>query len=337
MLTRRSSSNCRPSLTSTRSRNPVQKLAVGAYVPSFLKITARDIEQWVDGNLEARSHLPVLLRKLVNSTGQDLRLVDFPGYDNAEKKGWDGRVDAGAATPWIPIGKSGWEFGCNEDPKQKADEDYAARVKAIPAAERAELNFVFVTPRKWNGKDKWLKEKQAIGDWKSVRAYDASDLEQWLEQSLQAQGWLSEKMGSPPEGVHSLDERWHAWASVTDPELPKEIFAPSVEHFKSTVKNWIENSAPSPLIVCGDSKLEALAFLYCLFDDEEPAFKNFRDRVLVFSSAKALRTLTTASPAFLPVVFTDEAERELGSSIQEPTYDNRSSEKYRRSRTHHCA
>src|SRR5713226_5119282 len=41
----------------------VQKLAVGAYVPSFLKITARDIEQWVNGNLEARSHLPVLLRK----------------------------------------------------------------------------------------------------------------------------------------------------------------------------------------------------------------------------------------------------------------------------------
>jgi hypothetical protein len=53
----------------------------------------------------------VLLRKLVNSTGQDLSLVDFPGYDQAEKKGWDGSVDAGAATPWIPMGKSGWEFG----------------------------------------------------------------------------------------------------------------------------------------------------------------------------------------------------------------------------------
>ena len=56
----------------------VQKLAVGAYVPSFLKITARDIEQWVDGNLEARSHLPVLLRKLVNSTGQDSQTRGLP-------------------------------------------------------------------------------------------------------------------------------------------------------------------------------------------------------------------------------------------------------------------
>jgi hypothetical protein len=174
-----------------------------------------------------------------------------------------------------------------------------------------------VTPRNWSGKGKWLQEKQAIGDWKSVRVYDASDLEQWLEQSLQAQGWLSEKIGSPSEGVHSLDEQWHAWASVTDPELSKEIFAPSVEHFKSKVKkDWIANPTPSPLIVCGGSKLEALAFLYCLFEDEEPAFKNFRDSVLVFSSAKALRRLTTASPAFLPVVFTDEAERELGAAYK---------------------
>jgi len=85
-----------------QQRSLGQTLAVRAYVPSFMKITARDLEQWVDGNLEARSNLPVLLRKLVNSTGQELSFVDFPGYDNAEKKGWDGRVDAGAATPWIP-------------------------------------------------------------------------------------------------------------------------------------------------------------------------------------------------------------------------------------------
>ena len=89
-----------------------------------------------------------------------------------------------------------------------------------------------------------------------------------------------------------------------------------MEHFKTTVKNWIENPPSSPLIVCGDSKLEALAFLYCMFEDEEPAIKNSKDRFLVFSSAKALQKLTTASPAFLPIVFTDEAERELGGAYK---------------------
>jgi addiction module HigA family antidote len=299
-----------------QQRAVAPNLAVGAYVPSLLKITAKDIESWADGNLEARSLLSVLLRKLVNSTGPDLSLVDFPGYDQAEKKGWDGRVDAGAATPWIPIGKSGWEFGCNEDPKQKADKDYPARVKAIPPNERAEVNFVFVTPRNWNGKDKWRKGKEALGEWKSVRAYDASDLEQWLEQSLQAQGWLSEKMGAPAEGVHSLDRQWQEWAAVTDPELSKELFAPSVERFKSSVKPWIENPPSSPLIVCGDSKLEALAFVHCLFESEEPAFNKVKDRLLVFSSATALRKLTTASPTFLPIVFSDEVEQELGGAYK---------------------
>jgi addiction module HigA family antidote len=297
-------------------RTQEQGLAVRAYVPSFMKITARDIEQWVDGNLDARSRLPVLLRKLVHSTGQGLSHVDFPAYDNAERKGWDGRVDAAAATPWIPLGKSGWEFGCSEDPRQKAEGDYAARVTDIPGTERADTHFIFVTPRKWNGKDKWVKERQALGDWKSVRAYDASDLEQWLEQSISAQGWLAEQMGSPDAGAHSLDQQWHTWASVTDPELPRGLFAPSVEAFKAKVKKWLENEPSSPLIVCADSRIEALAFLSCLFQAEDFASAGYKDRVVVFSSADTLRKLLSSSSAFIPVVFTEEAERELGGAHQ---------------------
>jgi len=297
-----------------QTRTQEQSLAVRAYVPSFLKITARDIEQWVDGNLDARSRLPVLLRKLIHSTGHGLSHVDFPGYDNAERKGWDGRVDAAAATPWIPLGESGWEFGCNADPRQKAEGDYTARVADIPADERADIDFVFVTPRKWNGKDKWATEKQALGDWKSVRAYDASDLEQWLEQSISAQGWLAEQMGSPDAGAHSLDQQWHAWASVTAPDLPRELFAPSVEAFKAKVKTWLENEPSSPLIVCADSRLEALAFLSCLFDSGDFAGAGYKDRVVAFSSADTLRRLLSSSSAFIPVVFTEEAERELGGT-----------------------
>lgn len=291
-----------------------RSLAARAYVPSFLKITATDIEQWADGNLEARSRLPVLLRQLVHSTGQGLSHVDFPGYDSAERKGWDGRVDAGTATPWIPLGQSGWEFGCNADPRQKAEGDYAARVGDIPAHERADIHFVFVTPRKWNAKDKWAKEKQALGDWKSVRAYDASDLEQWLEQSIPAQGWMAEQMGSPDAGAHSLDEQWHRWASATDPELPRELFAPSVERHKDTLKSWLEKSPSSPLIVCADSRIEALAFLSCLFDSGDLAPAGYKDRVVVFSSADSLRKLLSSSSMFIPVVFTEDAERELGGA-----------------------
>ncbi len=299
-----------------QQRAMAPKLAIGAYVPPFLKITAKQIETWATGNLEARSLLAVLLRKLVNSTGQGLTLVDFPGYDEAERKGWDGRVDADGATQWIPDGQSGWEFGCNEDPKRKADKDYAARVKAIQPTERAGMHFVFVTPQIWDGKEKWGKEKEALGEWKSVRVYDASDIEQWLEQSLHAQRWLSEKIGIPYDGVFSLEERWQAWASVTEPELSKELFAPSVEHFKKTVENWIANQSPSPLIISGDSKIEVIAFLHCMFETPKEAFTNLKDKMLVFSSGQTLRKLSSTAPAFVPIVFSDEAEREVGGNFK---------------------
>jgi addiction module HigA family antidote len=296
----------------SHARTQEQGLAVRAYVPAFLKITARDIGQWVDGNLEVRSTLPVLLRKLVHSTGQGLSLVDFPGYDNAEQKGWDGRVDAAAATPWIPPGQSGWEFGTDSEPRQKAERDYVARVTGIPSAERAEMHFVFVTPRKWNTKEKWLKEKQALGDWKSVRAYDTSDLEQWLEQSISAQGWLAEQMGSPDAGAHSLDQQWQAWASVTTPELPKELFTPSIETHRKKIKSWLDKEPSAPLIVCADSRMEALAFLCCVFESEDFAAGGYKDRVVVFSLPDTLRKLLSSSSTFIPVVFNEDTERELG-------------------------
>ncbi len=129
------------------------------------------------------------------------------------------------ATEWIPDGQSGWEFGCNEDPKKKADKDYTARVKAIQPTERAGMHFVFVTPHAWDDKVKWRKGKEALGEWKSIRVYDASDIEQWLEQSLHAQRWLSEKIDISYDGVFSLEERWQAWASVTEPELSKDLYS----------------------------------------------------------------------------------------------------------------
>ena len=149
---------------------------------------------------------------------------------------------------------------------------------------------------------------------KSVRF---KHLEQWIEQSIPAQGWLAEQMGSLDAGAHSLDEQWKRWASATDPELPKLLFAPSVENHKDTLKLWIERAPSSPLIVCADSKAEALAFLFCILDCDEFKAAGYKDRVVVFSSGQTLRKLVSSSSRFIPVVFTDEAEYELGGSYRD--------------------
>ena len=285
---------------------------VGAYVPDFLTIEGRRIAAWADGNIEARKLLPVLLRKLIHSTGRDLRHVDFPGYDNAERRGWDGWIEADTATPWIPEGNSGWEFGTNKDPRSKAEDDYVARVASVPAAERAERSFVFVTPHNWPRKTEWVESKRATGDWKEVRALDASDLEQWLEQSISAPMWFAEKLDMLPEEFQTLDACRRRWAEASEPAMKPAIFEPSLAAYRDVFKEWLEKPSDRPFTVAADSREEALAFLSCMFE-EDGIDTHWRDLAAVFESARTLRKLVASNAPFLPIVHTDEAERELAA------------------------
>ncbi|NMU71543.1 hypothetical protein HKA89_22580, partial [Vibrio parahaemolyticus] len=121
---------------------------------------ANDIEYWASNNISARTRLPVFLRILINSTGQQLTKVDFPGNDDGERAGWDGFVISDEGSPWIPKGKSGWEFGVTGNVKGKADGDFDKSVKATSDSDRADMTFVFVTPRRWSGKANWVEAKK---------------------------------------------------------------------------------------------------------------------------------------------------------------------------------
>ena len=281
-------------------------------VPAFLTITARQIHDWAENNIEARHLLPVLLRKLVHSTGHELRQVDFPGYDNAERKGWDGMIETTATTPWIPEGKSCWEFGTSTNPSSKAENDYRARLESVSADERAECTFVFVTSRNWPGKTEWAKSKQATGNWKAVRVFDASDLEQWLEESIPAQMWLAEHLTIPVNTLETLDRCWQHWAQASEPKMVSSIFEPSVSAHRKRFTRWLNNPSERLFVVAADSREEALAFLACLFQDDIIESK-WGDLAAVFKSAETLRTLAASSSRFIPIVYTDEVERELAA------------------------
>jgi len=290
-------------------REEGKELAVRAFVPQFLTIKARQIEAWADTSIDARSHLPVLLRKLVHSTANDLQHVDFPGYDNAQRKGSDGVVEAGSATPWVPQGTSYWEFSTEGSPGAKAESDYKARLGSVELAERKKGTFVFATPRNWPGKSAWVKRKTEAGDWKAVRALDASDLEQWLEQSVPAQIWLAEQLALPVTGFETLEQAWRRWANVTEPHLTREILAPAIAAYLRDFKSWLEKPSDRPFVIAADSRDEALAFLACLFDDED--LRPYKDQSAVFTSPATLRSLLGSSVSFIPIVHSVDAEREL--------------------------
>lgn len=289
-----------------------KEIIVRSFVPDFLTIKAVQIESWAN-TIDARELLPVLLRKLIHSTGNDIRQIDFPGYDNAQRRGSDGLVESGTVTPWIPEGKSYWEFGTNKDPSSKAESDYSARLKSIDPTTRAESTFVFVTPRNWFSKTAWEQQKSMAKDWRAVRAFDASDLEQWLEQSVPAQIWMARQLHLPDDGFETLDYAWNHWANVCEPHLSPLIFASSIAAYKNTFKNWIENSPRLPFVVSADSKEEALAFLACLFDEGE--FHQYKDLAAIFTSSEILRKLVESSTSFIPIVCSTDVECELGGAF----------------------
>ena len=302
-----------------RERRSVEDraVAVGTYAPSFLTIEARQVEEWAARNIAARDRLPVLLRRLVHATGRELRRVDFPGYDNAQRHGWDGQVEADAATLWVPKGRSFWEFGVDQRPKVKANSDYRARVGALPPGERANCTFVFVTPRNWSSKDEWVRGKETTGDWKAVKAIDASDLEQWLENTIAPRIWLAGELGLPTEGFETLDRFWKRWAEASDPPMTDATFAPSVAVHLERFTTWLKKKpADGPLTVAADSREEAVAFLACLFrhgDVPAPA----RDHAVVFESAGTLRNLEGSPSPFIPIVYREDTERELVSHYRQ--------------------
>ena len=293
-----------------KQREAEKAVAVRRYVPNFLSIKARQIEAWAEAISTHASSCRCSCG--VWSTRPVMTCVasTFPATTTRSARGRTGSSNRMPPTAWIPDGKSFWEFGVNKNPQVKAEKDYAARVASVPAAERAQSTFVFVTPRNWPGKEAWLKEKNALNEWKAIRVLDASDLEQWLEESIPAQIWLAEKLGMPTAGYETLDHCWERWAAGSEPRMTPEIFAPSIAAHTKAFKEWLAKDSDKPFVVTADSRDEALAFLACIFEQTDVE-SNSKDLAAVFESPETLRTLAPSSSPFIPIVTTDEAEREL--------------------------
>jgi len=290
------------------------KIAVRSYAPSFLNIRAANIDEWAD-KIETRSLLPALLRRLVNTTGSEITHSDFPAYDNSQRPGWDGYINSKNATPWVPNGVSGWEFGCNKDPSKKANKDYSTRTKNVSKTERKNTTLIFVTPRDWKQKVDWLKAKKERNEWMDIRAYDANDLEQWLELSVSGQVWLAEKIGLTQEGCQTLDNYWAFWSETASPAINRKIFDSAVAAHSKTIKSWYQNPANKPLIITAGSKEEALAFIACASHNLEE-LERFTEQAVLVSNADTAKKIAAISTDFIPIAHTESAETELVISFK---------------------
>lgn len=181
-------------------------------------IRADDLDRWAS-RITAAPEFPRLVRLLVHATARGLKQVDFPADEAVRLAGWDGKVLAEEASPFVPAGFSAWELGTGHDPHAKANDDYAKRTGNPLGVDPRQAIFIFATPRRWPGRDAWVAEKRAEGRWKDVVAFDAESLVQWLESAPAVAAWLAPVLGSMPPDARALEAVCDAFRTATKPAL----------------------------------------------------------------------------------------------------------------------
>lgn len=176
-------------------------------------INAADLNSWANSR-ESQERLPHLLRLLVHATVTHLQRVGFPAGESVQMGGWDGVIETEEGNAFVPSGCSVWELGVNTRIKTKADADYKKRCDDSLGLSPPEITFVFVTPRRWAGKERWVQKKNSEGIWAEVRAYDADDLEQWLELAPAVHAWLAQILGKWSENFQDLSSWWDEWSKT---------------------------------------------------------------------------------------------------------------------------
>ncbi|GAB1534381.1 hypothetical protein ADMFC3_00120 [Geovibrio sp. ADMFC3] len=246
-------------------------------------IDSSDIKNWANKR-EAQDHLPLLIRKLIHAS-VDVESIDIPAGSSVSTGGWDGIVKTNGQHTYVPSGDSVWEFGVDQQTINKAESDYAKRVKDPLNVTPADTHYVFVSPRAFTKNRTWAKDKSQDNVWKTVRAYNASDLEAWLNMCPSVSKWFSSQIGlHSANKVESLEIWWNKWSSVTNPRTSIELLINDRQKNIESFQELIEQSR-FMFSIESDSLDESIAFIYCAANSlEQPLKDNFLSKAIIIRS-----------------------------------------------------
>lgn len=230
-----------------------------------MHMTSTHLAQWSDKR-EAQGMLPILVRRLVSATSHITALA-IPGGDSVNLPGWDGIIDVAEGNPWVPSGVSFWEMGTSKDPISKANTDFKKRLEQMLPSEAAGATFVFVTSRRWAGKNTWQEAARKRNVWANVLVWDADDLEAWLETSPSTALWLSMQLGVAGQGIEAVEARWEHWSNQSSPAITASVLLGGREVSKDTLKESVRQGKPL-ITVVADSQSEAVAFICAVLIEE---------------------------------------------------------------------
>lgn len=222
-----------------------------------MRITATQIENWADTR-DAQATLSLLLRRLVSATSKTMEL-SIPGGDSVNAPGWDGQTNASQGNAWVPIGEARWEVSCRADIIDKARSDFKKRSAETPAEIAITSVFIFVSSRRWRQKHAWATEANQAGHWAAVRAFDADDLEAWIETAPGVTLWFGGLLGLSGNGIESIACYWQNWCSQTRLHLTPDALLAGREDAKRAFSEAL-SKPPQLIAIEADSREEAVAF-----------------------------------------------------------------------------
>jgi transcriptional regulator with XRE-family HTH domain len=276
-------------------------------------VNATDLSQWADRRI-AQGSMPELLTRLIRAaTGLAARL-EFPADESVQFAGWDGTCEVDVGTEHIPGGSSAWEIGTQRTKIiEKADADYEKRSTEPLGLVTRNSTFVFVTPRRWSQKRRWVAAKRAERKWSDVRAYDADDLVHWIELYPAVGNWLAVALGKRPEGVQQLEEAWEEWSLSTQVPLSAELTLAGRDEEAAQILRWLRDD-PAIFSLQAESVDEAIAFLYAAICElPEPYRTEHSARSLIVGDAEAARAIgDSLSPV---VIVLEDAEPGLARRL----------------------
>jgi len=264
-----------------------------------------NLRNWADRR-DCQDQIPLLIRKLIRATSGNIKNISFPAGENVLIGGWDGILEVYDETEYLPLGLSLWEFGTNKNIKGKADGEYEKR-KAEPLGfNPSEVCFIFLTPRLWTKKEEWIAEKKADDYWKDVKAYDAQDLEEWIELAPSVGAWLAvTHLHILPQSVQAVDDFWEEWATGNQIRfLPEVVLAGREKEAKKLIE---ESKQPAIIPVKASSRDEAIAFIAATYKDNDSISEDFFAKALIIDSASSFReAMIVDKPLYLIVRFNDD-------------------------------
>lgn len=264
-------------------------------------VTARDLDGWSTDE-RSPSTLPLIVRQLILASAP-VSEITMPAREGVRQRGWDGLVRSDASDPHVPRGLSGWELGTGAPPRDKAQSDYRNRIRNPCGVSPSTTTFVAVTSRIWPGKMSWRDARRKHGRWAEVRAYDAFDLELWMERVPSAHVRISEILGREPRDARSPDAWWTTWSRQTDPALT----LPFLLAGRGTATTGLTQALLEPsqvITVTAASQNEALAVVCASLVGDGPEVARFRARALVVSGERAWgRLVDSAIPMLLIPIF----------------------------------